>query len=520
MVDGTAMSTHGSEPGPAGTYDVAQIISNDEDYVGFVAHWPSVSDWTVDAGDDDIWWKRMIAADPHATDGATEPWLAPLVVGEWDFILADTGGEGEDLGNGVNVADQFRGVSVYGVTDRNDGDDADYGSTDLIDREVMYQLDKHFNPWSLVDAVAKKDTSRWVEFFSGNGITKVFTLDYTPLDPATMAAGWDEYSNFSERVLVNGMLQIPNREIPPRTPTTYRYTLSGDTISFNIAPPAGMNNIKVLYSTNDTYEIPDEVAFGPGRYEWTTVGRDAASVDSAGAALVTASIKQKNITIGLAGEDMWDTELANQIPYIMNQFGTGATMTDYMDSIGRAALNDDWCTYWPVASSNILGVGGPIANMLAYYSNDFTDAIYGMPDYSTGSPYSSMITGLACWQRYWDDITTGPKWNVYESNSTHGYAVISTYIDKNGTEVLEVWGHWGRDTYYATQWLHGDAARDIDPGIVQLQEAPAGLTSIILEINYGMHPKHPTFSIPECLGTISETEWDHQGEIKGGIHDP
>ena len=107
--------------------------------------------------------------------------------------------------------------------------------------------------------------------------------------------------------------------------------------------------------------------------------------------------------------------------------------------------------------------------------------------------------------------------------------MISTYKDINGTVIFEVWGHWGRDTYYATQWLHGDAARGINPGILQLQEAPRGLTSIILKITY-TDPKHPTFSIPECLGTITERQWVHTytniytsanvTEIKGGIHDP
>jgi hypothetical protein len=273
------------------------------------------------------------------------------------------------------------------------------------------------------------------------------------------------------------------------------------------------------------YDRPDDVDFGPGRYEWTTVGRDAFTIDSAGAALVTASFKQKNYTIGLAGVDMWDTLVAAQMPYIMTKFGTGDNMADYVDTIGRAALNDDWCTYWAVASSNVIGVGGPLANMLSYYANDFTDAIYGLVDYA-GTAYSGEVTGVPCWNRGWNGT-----WNVYSSadDETKGYAVISTYLDINGTEIFEVWGHYGRDTYYATQWLHGDAERGIAPGIVQLQSAPAGITSIILEIDY-TDPQHPTFCIPELLGTISETEWTHTHinpytgeevtEVKGGIHDP
>jgi hypothetical protein len=52
-----------------------------------------------------------------------------------------------------------------------------------------------------------------------------------------------------------------------------------------------------------------------------------------------------------------------------------------------------------------------------------------------------------------------------------------------------------------------------------LQDAPGGLTSIILKISY-LDPTHPTFSIVEALGTISETLWTHNSELKGGIHDP
>jgi len=491
------------------TYDVAQAINPTAKYVWFAGFWPSLSDWSIDGWDQ--WWHSLEASDPHYIDGKTEPFI-PFYIGEWDFILWHT--------LDTQMRTQFRGVTSYGIVDYHDGVDGQ-----LIDREVQYYLDEKFNPWDLYDAVYKKDKARWVEFFNGNAVQTAFTLARTPIDPATTASGWDQYCNFSERVLVNGALQVPTREIPPRTTTTYNYSISGKVITFDVAPPAGTKNIKVLYSTNNTYEMYDSVNFGPGRYEWVTVGRDAFSIDSAGAALVAVSFKQKNKTIGLAGEDMYDTLLAAQMPYIMNKFGTGDTMADYKDTIGRAALNDDWCTYWPVASSNTIGVGGPLANMLAYYGNDFTDAIFGLTEYA-GSAYSGEVTGVPCWNRGWDGT-----WNVYSSADDEdlGYAVVSTYKDINGTVLFLVWGHWGRDTYYATQWLHGDAARGINPGILQLQVAPPGLTSIILKINY-TDPEHPTFSIPELLGTISEREWTHvydniytgeeETENKGGIHDP
>jgi hypothetical protein len=95
----------------------------------------------------------------------------------------------------------------------------------------------------------------------------------------------------------------------------------------------------------------------------------------------------------------------------------------------------------------------------------------------------------------------------------------------NATEIFDVFGHFGRDTYYATQWLYGDEARGISPGIHELQTAPPGVTAIILKIDY-TDAKHPTFSIVEVLGTKTEREWydpfgtDVTDPYKGGIHDP
>ena len=511
---GKPLAKYGGQPTSSGTYDVAQIISDDRQYVGWAAYWPSLSDWSADAGSGraDLWWRAMKTADRHDTDSFTtpndEPFLAPLTVGEWDFVLNP---EISTIA-GVNVAPQFRGVTVYGVTDRNDGDDEHRsGGSNVIDKEAKYQMEEVYNPWDLSDAVHKKDTSRWVKFENGpKSSGSSITLTPAPLQTEY----WDSYCNFAERVLLMPAGTLWKRGV--------NYSLTATGITTISAVPAG-SKLKILWSSNDYYEQRDEslAKFGPGRYEWTIVGRDAQTVDSAGALMVSAALKQKNKTIGLGGADMWDTDSTMTMPYIMNQFGTGGTSADYKDTIGRAALNDDWCTYWPVASSNVLGVGGPMANMLSYYANDFTDAFYGLPDYA-GTAYSGEITGVPCWNRAWDGT-----WNVYSSydTSTIGYAVISTYKDINGTVIFEVWGHFGRDTYFATQWLHGNAAHDIfQPGIVQLQDAPAGLTSIILQISYGTDPKHPTFSIPECLGTISETEWVHQSsygtETKGGIHDP
>jgi len=263
----------------------------------------------------------------------------------------------------------------------------------------------------------------------------------------------------------------------------------------------------------------------PGRYEWGVVGRDAASVDSAGLSLVSAAFKNKQVEYGLAGEDMYALDVYSQMPWVMNKIGSATETlhtfnnyyyynygTGYANDY-RVALRDDWCTTWPVSSSNMIAVGGPLANMLSYYENDFTDAFYGLSQFTSDPVWANHIVAKTCWLPH--DTA-----HAYTSTNTTGYGVITSYLDENGTAVLQVWGVWGRDTYYLTKWFH-------EEGIYELQQAPAGLTSIIVKISYKSYPegyKPTAFKVVECLGTISERLWT--GTLfgtpftKGGIHDP
>jgi hypothetical protein len=537
-------------------YDVAQVISDDAKVVGFKAFWPTLSDYDVDG------WGRAYEPliDVERAD-MDEPEI-PFTIGEWDFML------------GGDYPDQFRGVEVVGLVAYHDADDADANDLNengvdenLMDSEVVYQLEEVFNPWDLLSAVHKKDTSRWVEFFEYDedfeddmDTMLADDVQWIELDKDyPWTSGWRDYCTFAERVLVDGVLITPidviwwedgdtymMSDIEPVKSTwlSYPYTYEivsdneiwfyewdeedDDWIAWDLEDGA---MVKVLYSIDEPYVTgyPDASAWQPGRYEWIEVGRDAASVDSIGSALVSAAFKQKWMDIGITGIDMYDPVLANQIPWVMAKLDSGDTFEAYRDDLKRAALKDDWCTNWPISSSNMIFIGGPEAavNLGAYYFNDFTDAFSDFTGEFTepyDSPYEGMIAGITCWNRGWDG-----EWNTYESDEDMGYAVISTYKDLNGTVGLVIYGHWGRDTYYATQWLHGNAASEIKPGIVQLQEAPECLTSIIIEIDYD-DPEHPEFEIVECLGTITEFDWEHdywdyfeadtEDEDKGGLHDP
>jgi len=228
-----------------------------------------------------------------------------------------------------------------------------------------------------------------------------------------------------------------------------------------------------------------------GRWEWATVGKIGASVDSVGLAMVTAAYKNKLIEIGLGGLDIQDTTNGPRIPWLIE--GTS-------DTLGRYSLYEDWCysrtqdlngmaKSWPISSSNVITVGGTAINKLAQYSNDWTQGVV-----VTTKP---AIYPVTCWN------TTMHTLGGYvggDVNARYGYAVISTYKDKNGTTVLLIHGWTGQDTYFACKWF--------DEYKYWLQHINIGITDLILKIDYkysdGTLRCPPTVSIIEHLGTISE----------------
>lgn len=256
-------STYGGQPDSTGSYDLAQIISADLTYVGWAAFWPSLSNWHVDAGYQDKWW-RSLARDEDRADRVIgpEPWQSPYIIGEWDFMLTKEPQEQY----GYTFDRQFRGVTVYGLTDNWNGDDANvaYGHSNTIDREVQYQLDEEFQPWDLKTAV-EKDTRRWVDFHTVTtsdysqaqlGYNLEIDLDHSPVKYSPV---WEQYCNFSERVEWGGARKIPARSVW----STAHYELSVDsdgdgtiTIDDEDVPAVG-TVIKILYSTYCSYDFGD-----------------------------------------------------------------------------------------------------------------------------------------------------------------------------------------------------------------------------------------------------------------------
>jgi hypothetical protein len=515
------------------TYDLFQGINPAAGVVGYAAFWPPLSDWTAYGWDipgvqRGIPFRSMDAGDPHYIDipgppGPGEPEI-PYVVGEWDF----------DLDDRLSTDNAFRGVTVYGVTERVEADDiARPAPRNVIEDEINFTVrGEVFNPWDLGNATTKH-VFRWAALVT-TGLTPINLTQIivnTVPEPnwrtphIVSNATWDDYSVFAERIfdftanraLIRGVdyiLTVTPRP-PPNLPLVRIINL----------PPN--HNIKILFST---------LGEPFGRYEWIAVGRDSAAVDSAGAAMVAAALKNKDcesrvigdrltfictpIEVGLSGLDLRDPARPT-VAWVMRRWGPGTARLDHYFNPGagdyRSSFINHWTNdiVWPVKTSNIIAVGGPGANLVADYFNSFSQAIFrsssGQYWFIGGPPFDWLIPSD------WGANKVHP----YPNRALgQGLAIITTYKDLDGTVGLVVYGATGEDTWWATHWLydiHGDEVcftytqtltgntRTIcaDNGIRLLQQMNPGVTTIVLRIDYSGAVFTPTIQVIHLIGTIS-----------------
>ena len=342
----------------------------------------------------------------------------------------------------------------------------------------------------------------YLDLTSGLRAERVYNMEEDKLVPSK----WNAYNSFAERVLVNGALidrsdsyalrnyveggHAPYYTIDFETGiiTFYHYVTGTGYTLWTL--PIG-THIKVLYSTIEMNS--------KGRYEWMVLGKNARTIDSAAAAYVSEAFDStKDIRVEMMGLDISEVDYGPNSPYVMGGATTG-TRSDYIDSLGRSGLKDDWCTTWPIARSNMIFMAGPRANLGTEYMNEFTNVFFARSEYvvnNTGQ--SNTIMALSCWNK---------------NNYTSGYGVISVYEDINGTIGLVFWGYTADDYYYTCKWFWSYPAGITAPdgavvysGIEYLQHENLGVTDIILHITYPTaDPTHPTVSVSsERLGTISE----------------
>jgi hypothetical protein len=305
-----------------------------------------------------------------------------------------------------------------------------------------------------------------------------------------------------------------------------------DDDSFIISGLPPNHRIKILFSTSGE-------PFG--RYEWIAVGRDSAAVDSAGAAMVAAALKNKDcesidikgdvtficrpIEVGLSGLDMRDPA-RQTVPWVMRRWGPGTARLDHYFNPAAGDFRSSFINHWPndidwpVKTSNIIAVGGPGANLVADYFNSFSQAIFrssrGQYWFIGGPPFDWLIPSD------WGANKVHP----YPNRALgEGLAIITTYKDLDGTVGLVVYGATGEDTWWATHWLYdihgdevcftytetltGDTVEECaDNGLRLLQEMNLGVTTIVLRIDYRGAEFTPTIEVIKLLAVDSSFKID------------
>jgi hypothetical protein len=418
----------------------------------------------------------------------------PYVFAEWDFDL--------DMDHPMNSTQQFRCVSVYGVTDNNNAVDPDQGANEfLIDKEIVYQLEEIFNPWDLKQTT-ELNKFRWAQ--KGEMVETIILNAHDCVDPehqVVVPPKWGYYCQDSEKVLAftaSGEILL-ERDVD--------YEISGRIITILDAHDA--DSYKVLYSTTNSNE-----AWHSGQFEWTILGENSHASDSLGATMLASGWSDwKNIEVWLSGLDI-DTDMAPAIPVTMRKFADtndpNRLNYQYTDDSGRAAFRDDWCTPedwdgvveiypYAISSSDMIIVGGPLASEAAAYFNDFTDAMiftnYGDGFYAPG-----------CWARTTQDhylamdlVESGADelwYDNVEPGDGIGHAIVSTYKDLNETVGFIVYGYTAEDTYYTCFALRSGL-------IPWMQHLDDGVTTLIIEIDYSsLHPVK--FHVKEALGRFTE----------------
>ena len=440
----------------------------------------------------------------------------PYVFAEWDFDL--------DYDHPENSTQQFRCVSVYGLTDYNNAIDPDMPDKEgyyRIDSEVQYLLNEIFNPWDLKDA-AHKDTFRWAQkgTIEGDDIILASHLhdkygnDRDCLDEdhgLVQADKWGYYCHDDEKVILYDSTGTLDALLLTRP---FNYTINGFTVTINdLVEYADYDLYKVLYSTELLPDETREEDWSVGRWEWIVVGEPSLASDSIGTGMVAAAwLDWKNVETWLSGLDMEASVFGPSIPYVLRPSVSLAMDTvpgDYKDDLGRAHFKDDWSTPddwageeiypYAISSSNIIVVGGPLVNVAAEYFNDFTDAF-------VFSEYGEGFYAPGCWARtsqpYWElmdlnDVPADELW--YDSmviDDDVGYAIVAAYKDLNETKGFVIYGLTAEDTYYACYALRGG-------GLEWLQYVQPGVTAMVLRIEYDeLHPV--SFHVEEELGVFTE----------------
>ena len=409
-------------------------------------------------------------------------------------------------------------------------EDEFYASDYAFDVELSKSCDEDSVTWIIqLGDLGPAHTSTGVQVVVGTEIEPLFTLGWSPGESTTdpvykpYSGGWGAATT----TLPPGMMVSGNYNEDYYEITVPKMYLGGDCFYWAVNTEATspgyfpdssshqMNFPSDWVRWTATNMVEDCcLPWDNGRWEWTVLGESSLPSDSLGAAMLSSAwCDWKNVEVWLSGLDIQATEVAPSIPWVMRSFaetelGREAYYMSPPDDL-RASFRDDWCTPddwmgetvypYAISSSNIIVVGGPIANLASEYFNDFTAAKvfteYGDGFYATG-----------CWARtvldhYQGhdlvDVPDNELWyNSVTTDDDVGHSIISVYKDLNGTTGFIVYGYTAEDTYYTCYALRG--------GLLDwMQYVQDGTTTLLLEIDYSdLHPVR--FHVTESLGLFTE----------------
>lgn len=451
-------------------YDVVQAFNPARDYSFFAAYWPNTTEYSVYSPlvpDLPLGFTRVLPVGTEIADiplPTAEP-STPWVIAQWRYNNVNYPRMLQFLAKDPNR--EIRFVEVAGMTDYNMGDQsyAPYRALDLnagdisnnVDTEIRYLLDKVFNPEDLTTVgqgpvgVNPEDPPMWLAVGEGS----------VAADSAGAAMINEMYDDYWQNKPL-AMFDKANRfagTIP------YGLNMFGGNYleSFsNLGAGTGVDS--TMYSRTALMKF----VFG----DYDGVG-DAPQPVSGGYSVDPIPDYWYPAKNPLT--ERWDGGLVNIVGY---------------DGV-------DW------NPNGIYTVGGPKANWLTRYFNDFYFAITREGTSTNALISGGSVSGTA--------PTSDPNvptldffplstWATSQSGFGYGagYAVISVARDINGTRGLSVYGWDARDTYWASAW----ASQYLGAFNNWI---PSGTVAIVLNIEYNGATEEPTgFTVVKALGTITE----------------
>jgi len=251
--------------------------------------------------------------------------------------------------------------------------------------------------------------------FSANGSGTVFTLSVAPANTNSIL------------VAVSGVLQDPST-----------YSVSGTTLTFSAAPPAGTGNISVRFLgipasgvTNTAYRTQTEFTATAGQTTFSVPSYTVGFIDvyRNGALLGSADFTATNGTTVVLANPASSGDLVETISFFVSSVVNAIPATN--GAVTSAYLLDGSVTQAKLAT-NVAGNGPAFSAYLNsnqnFTASTFTKVTLDVEDFDTNNNFSS--------SRFTPTVAGYYQisWNVQLSNTSTTWAHFISSLYKNGSE--------------------------------------------------------------------------------------